>query len=610
MEIKKNIGKNTLGDTAKMNVDLRTYNRSTHNLSHAWRSTMGVGTLVPCFKQVALPGDTWDIEIDTKVLTHPTVGPLFGSYKMQVDFFTCPMRLYMAPLHNNAINVGMDMSRVKIPKLSLNRIADKDIKYSSSSILSYLGIKGVIKGTTDTKVNALPLLSYIDIFKNYYANKQENNFYAIFNTPKTVTITDKLTKDTQGYINGGTIVMKAEDDPNKCSFIVKAATERGSFVGKAAWENNGIFDKPIENKGIYVLNWNNKSGKKWKTLEEVTTIGEISTEEIDLSEFDDLRDEILAQGYKEYVINRTNRNFYLDKVIGLSSGGRCNAEQANAGLILKTLQSDLFNNWVKTEWVEEISKKSAVAVVSDAFTVDSLNLAKKVYDMLNRIAVSGGTYRDWMETVYTAEGYGHVETPIYEGGMSCEIEFQEVVSNSASGEQPLGTLGGRGVSTNKKGGSLHIKITEPSYIMAIASITPRVDYSQGYDWDILGLNTMNDLHKPALDGIGFQDLMTKWMHYNTNGTAIGKQPAWIQYMTAVNRTYGNFAAGESEAFMCLNRIYEADGTKVLNPSTYINPEDYIYQFAERSLESQDFWVQIGYNVQARRVMSAKQIPNL
>ena len=38
-------------------------------------------------------------------------------------------------------------------------------------------------------------------------------------------------------------------------------------------------------------------------------------------------------------------------------------------------------------------------------TMDALNLQQKVYNMLNRIAVSGGTYRDWLETVYTAGKY-------------------------------------------------------------------------------------------------------------------------------------------------------------------------------------------------------------
>ena len=46
MSIQKNIGKNTIGDNKKMEVDLKTYNRSTHNLSTIIRNTQSVGTLV------------------------------------------------------------------------------------------------------------------------------------------------------------------------------------------------------------------------------------------------------------------------------------------------------------------------------------------------------------------------------------------------------------------------------------------------------------------------------------------------------------------------------------------------------------------------------------
>ena len=111
---------------------------------------------------------------------------------------------------------------------------------------------------------------------------------------------------------------------------------------------------------------------------------------------------------------------------------------------------------------------------------------------------------------------------MYEGGLSTEIEFQEVVSNSASGDEPLGTLAGRGINTQKKGGKLHIKIQEPCYIIGIASITPRVDYCQGNDFDI-NLNTLNDLHKPALDGIGYQDLLN-WQRawHIVTGKQIGR----------------------------------------------------------------------------------------
>ena len=40
--------------------------------------------------------------------------------------------------------------------------------------------------------------------------------------------------------------------------------------------------------------------------------------------------------------------------------------------------------------------------------------------------------------------------------------------------------------------------------MGIGSITPRIDYSQGNEF-YNELRTLDDIHKPALDGIGYQD---------------------------------------------------------------------------------------------------------
>ena len=219
-------------------------------------------------------------------------------------------------------------------------------------------------------------------------------------------------------------------------------------------------------------------------------------------------------------------------------------------LLLKTYQSDLFNNWLNTEWIDGPSGVSAVTSVDtsgDSFTIDSLNLAKKVYDMLNRIMVSGGTYNDWLDAVYAHERYQLAETPMYMGGLIKELVFQEVVSNSSAstsqGEQPLATLAGKGILGKKhKGGKVVIKIDEPSYIIGIVSLTPRIDYSQGNKWDV-HLMTLDDLHKPQLDQIGFQDLLTEqmaWWSTDWNGIqyvtrAAGKQPAWINYMTNVGK---------------------------------------------------------------------------
>lgn len=223
------------------------------------------------------------------------------------------------------------------------------------------------------------------------------------------------------------------------------------------------------------------------------------------------------------------------------------------------------------------------------------------------------------------EAMRKAETPMYEGGLSREVVFTEVISNSASEQtldnnvEPLGTLGGRGVMGQKnKGGKLVIKVQEPSYIIGIVSLTPRVDYSQGNRW-YTNLKTMNDFHKPALDQIGFQDLITDQMAFwDTDiefGGAItfksaGKQPAWINYQTNFNRVFGNFADPNKEMFMTLNRRYEANGLAgIKDLTTYIDPAKFNYAFASTNLDAQNFWTHIAVDAEVRRKMSAKIMPN-
>ena len=179
----------------------------------------------------------------------------------------------------------------------------------------------------------------------------------------------------------------------------------------------------------------------------------------------------------------------------------------------------------------------------------------------------------------------------------------------------MGTLAGKGVMADKhKGGKLAIKIDEPSYIMGIVSITPRICYSQGNEWDV-DLDTMDDFHKPALDGIGFQDLITErmawWDTINGVKKSAGKQTAWLHYQTNFDKAFGDFANPTGSMFMTLNRRYERGGDgHIKDLTSYIDPSKYNYLFGVSSLDSQNFQVQIGVDIFARRVMSASQIPNL
>lgn len=656
MAITRTIGKNTLGDNNKMRVRLREYDMSSQNLSFVFRSTMGVGMLVPFMKIVCQKGDIFDIKLTNKTMTHPTLGPLFGSFKLQHFIFTAGFRLYNSWLHNNRTGIGMKMSDIKFPLMyrGANKDKNQEAKNNPSSLYSYIGWKGSKQkengGTV--KKNAIPVLIYLDIFKNYFANTQEDKFYIITGSTKAeVTFEqqnqDKFTaqvgQDAEHSWNepmNNTVTLQASDNVKKfgdfwASLVIKIYNpSNGSSL--TVYINNATTNYSTKKITLDKIGKNELAG--YTTIQGVyiktpvfgdsadyqkmfnNSLGSILLEQ-KLETLDKIRDEILKKpGNEAFIIEETTDA----DIKSIFNNIRTAAKNKLGGLVLKTYESDIFNNWVKTDWIDGengISKITALKPDEDGtITMDALNLQQKVYNMLNRIAVSGGTYRDWLETVYTAGRYlDRPETPVFQGGMSQMIEFDEVVATTGNAEgQVLGELAGRGYARQPNtSGRLHFQVEEPGYVMGLVAITPMVDYSQGNDFD-LNLFTMDDLHKPALDGIGYQDLMNEqraWWTAIQDGTTIvdttpGKTVAWIDYMTNFNKTFGNFAAGESEDFMVLNRNYEKDDSNgISNGSTYINPQEHIDIFADTALDSQNFWVQTACEITRRGNYSAKQIPN-
>jgi len=684
--MKTELGGDRLGSGNKQEISLRNYERSTHDLGYIWRSSMASGTLVPFMSEVGLPGDSFDIDLDCDVKTLPTVGPLFGSYKVQLDVFECPVRLYNGKLHMNMLNIGMDMSEVLLPQLQLFGYYDEDEgdnqQINSSSILSYLNIRGLgrISGGSSyikREFNAVPYLSYWDIYKNYYANKQEERGFVVHSGNADVSFDMSKCFVT---VNGNTVVTKeigatdqsVDTDPQGATGQVITTMEI-RFV----WNNNdtvaygspdvsgfevdidgsnfllselfGVINVPTVPEGgldggylsvqcsdylgaLGVADWDASQNSSVPNTDGSVYVGQPVLQEFPLENIDDMRMDILeaVRNTTPFIVNYSSPapyNYVLSQTGDLPGGSAEFYKTASQeGLGIKTYQSDLFNNWISTEWIDGtngVNEVTAVSTAGNEFTIDALNLANKVYNMLNRIAISGGSYDDWLDAVYTHERSKSVENPIYHGSLIKELAFEEVVSQAdvevANETQPLGTLAGRGRLTGKnKGGKIKIKVSEPSYIIGIVSLTPRIDYSQGNKWDT-NLKTMNDLHKPALDEIGFQDLVTDQMAWfdsvcdsqgNVTYSSAGKQPAWINYMTNVNQTRGDFAIQGNSMFMTLNRRYEHDATGIGDLTTYVDPSKYNQIFAQTALDSQNFWVQISNRIIARRKMSAKVIPNL
>jgi hypothetical protein len=568
----------------------------------------------------------------------------------------------------NALNIGLDMSVVKLPQIEIagNTIKrDSDIdkcQINPSSIFAYLGIRGLGTNGNEPIVsrqfNAVPYLGYWDIYKNYYSNKQER-IGAVIHT-KTESLSWEINRMTVTSNNIDYRINPLQDDDltsvnlrgnsyividvtgtlseiDLSRIIITFRNPQGVISTRALdemfieWEFN-LSTNQIIGRNTYYNNatlptlgytLNAEPGYNGKPL----------IETFPLSNIDTMREFLLeAPNSVPYIINASEiapYNLPLAKSV-IDDVAYYTATSGQEGLALKTYQSDLYNNWLNTEFLDGvngvggINNITKISTQDGSFTINELMLQKKVYDMLMRVAVSDGTYDSWLDATYTHERVKQIQTPMYEGGLSKELVFQEVISTTGTSEEPLGSLAGRGRFNNKnKGGKVKVKCDEPSIIMGIVSITPRIDYSQGNEF-YTNIKTMNDFHKPALDEIGFQNLMVDEMAYfqsvaqseNYQSNSAGKVPAWINYQTAVNKVYGNFAIRSEQMYMTLNRRYEIEWeTDVPRPrvkdlTTYIDPSKFNNIFADTRIDAQNFWMQIKVDCTSRLKMSANVIPNL
>lgn len=650
--MKKTLGGNRIGSGAKMDVELHGYSRSTHDLTTDIATTMSIGTLLPIHHSIVLAGDTRELDIDALILTHPTEGPLFGSFKLQVDVFKFDMRLYIAKLHMNLMETGLTMSDIKLPliKMQANNLDfDKpDVsnqQINPSSIFSYLHMRSLGGNSTfETPTrywNAIPWLGYWDIFKNYYANKQEEDAYVIHTgegSSETVTSIQVKTGDGTAVTIPkipATSSTRAVTELTKIIVNYTGALPNEDtimlYTTRGIKQVNEMFREVTYGTGtiVYENPINNFNVSNWDYLSSGAPINTTPRlQAFPLKNLDEIKLDILAavKSTSAFEINAGTAAPF-GWALANNGGSIWSKQYSQEGLAVKTYQSDLFNNWLNTEYIDGengINARTAIQVDEDGkFTIDNFLIKQKFYDYLNRIALAGATVDDMMEVTYDVSNRTRSEIPTFEGGLTKELVFDQVISNSATTDQPLGTIAGRGTLRGHKGGKIRITNddTQHAYYMVIASLTPRIKYSQGNGWGT-NLKTYEDLHKPVFDQIGFQDLITDQMAgwdstTDSSGTAptffsAGKQPAWIHYQTEIDRVFGNFAIQSSEGWMVLDRNYEANPAtkRIKDLTTYIDPEKYNGVFAYKALDAQNIWAQFSIKDRAIRKMSANLIPKM
>lgn len=573
--------------------------------------------------------------------------------------------------------------RLRLNAQNIDRNGDENYneqQIRSTSLLATTGIRGLGtlelvngEGRVEIQRNAQPVIMYYEIMSNYGWNKQEDIGVVIGfeNIAAELRILAATHYDIDEVIGGDDFVWNWTNYPGNTPIGSTYINEGGSLVV--------ITNEEIEPEGIEIAidasggavyypiaeipgrTWtrtyrekNNSGG--WNIVYERLVGGDIDIVELGqgtlfriragyeqgemqeltlldfpLTNIDDLREQIFAQPKSSPLIigyqGSERRGLPYDAVVGQSNIINGVIQETSkigsfgewAGLGLMTYRADRWNTWLNEEWIDNANNISNVDTSTGSFSMDALALARRIWQFNNDVIAGGGSYQDWLTAIDGMEAYGAPEIPVYRGGMSAMIGFNEVVSSSEAGDQPLGTIGGQGDITGVRGGVIRFKAEENGYIMGLCWIIPLIDYYQGNKW-FTKLETIDDLHKPIYDGIGYQqkttDQIAAWdtkIDENGNETffSMGYEHAWTEYWTRENEVYGSFTRDYEEAYMVLGRRYSMDENgRIEDVTTNIAPTKYLYPFAYLGLSYGPFWVQLGIDANVRRIMSGAIQPHL
>ena len=509
-----------------------------HDRSHYLRTSMAPGLGYPIYCRPVFAGDQLQLDFKHLMNTQAILNPLYGSYRLQICVFFAGTSLYIPRLwRNGSMSDVYGILDANYPTISMgtdSQSANILPLVNESSLLSYLGF-GYHFGDpevakTPYQFNAIPVLMYYDIFRHYYANRQEADFYVMMHD----------------WIKAGRR-MRYGLDALDCAYL----------------------SLPV-NGG---------------TLDEV-------------------------KNFASTPIHDLFKSFHYSD-IGMSPG----FTQPLGGLFCATYMPDRMNVILNETFFRKNVSTVVVSTVGDSFQVDQLVTAKKLWNARNNDVITNGTFKDWVRVHFGVTPKIMDDMPTFCGATSSDILFEDIRATTSAKIGGLDQyLGDKGSSALGYGDSRTFRIDadRPGYVMAIATLVPRVDYNQFTDRYVRHQKLSDDF-MPEYNGIGYQDvlvgdLLTQYApNWNlSSGTtpskdpfanSVGKQPAWIEHMTDVNRVRGTFCSTENSWVLARDMSVEGEmvsgayPTDYLDSSAYIDPGVWNQPFADESPTAQNFYAQ-------------------
>ncbi len=558
----------------------------------------------PVYAKEVLPGDKWRIKPIVRVRALPFERSLMGNYSVQLAWFFEPDTNLYGWMDNNMQISAEYLSSAPLHTFQFGGDSPISSSYFGNSLnnagtlLNYLYFPidfnpKKLVSNTDTEdaqsiqVDARRALTYWDIIRNYYVNRQ------LPTAPFVTTIPYTSSEPPIGTFSYYSMPLESLD-----LFFLKL---RGAIYGVNLSSDIGSV--------ISTMNTSQKSN--------------ISA----------LFDSFLNGNYRAGAFSRdrmtTNQGlFCVNYRSDVYTRVMSNDTGFNATISISDVDSE------GNETTPHISMNGVIG-------------ASRMQAFINNMDITGGRFSDWMRFRYGVNVGRQTDRPYLLSVETIPLRIQDmrttspartVSSSSSSNYTPAATQVGY-IDFGGKVNKISFNSSCSGTLMCIASIIPNVHYSQGVEQEVLATKFM-DLYQPEFSNISFQDMprvvfditpdSSVTLSSGTPGTTTyfnflplssqGRNIAWWHYMTDVNRSYSHLAAGGSMDEWILNRSFKRTSiTGATNNetirldygfTTYGFPDSSDYVFAEARPDSQNFIFQMSLDCQVRRPIPKFNLPKV
>lgn len=495
-------------DRAKVAV-----HRSSFDLSSKKLFTAKIGEILPCYWQIAIPGNKYRISSDWFTRTVPVNTAAYTRIKEYYDFYAVPLRLisralpqaftqmtdYMTSAVSNTANAN---ALVSVPNTTLNLLSLSLQTINGNDVFDDVGLPYAYGSS-----KVLDMLGY-------------GSFLASSNTAKAAI--------TEAYLG----IQSLEDTFNPLVYSVSQTVNLLPLLAYQKIYYDFFSDSQWEKHLAYAYNVDYWDGKSQLNL---------------APEMLQLR---YANYPKDYFMGMLPNSQY-GSVATLSSHSSAfvpNSVVFSPNEKIGSPVSGLLNlSNSQTVQSDSTSISARFAYVAADLSALSIRATEYLQRWKEVVQFSSKDYSDQMAAQFGIKAPEYMGNHAhYIGGWSNVININEVLNTNLESDRSQAVIAGKGVGSNSGHMLTYDCGAEHQVIMCVYHAVPIVD------WDLTGQNpqltvtSITDFPQPAFDQLGMQPVPALNLHNNPSRTvlkALGYNLRYWQWKSNIDTVHAAFRSG-------------------------------------------------------------------